>query len=236
MAEMLKKLKKRVFDANILLPAYGLVMFTWGNASEVDESRRYMVIKPSGVRYGDMTWEMMCVMDIETGLVAEGGLNPSTDAPTHLELYKNFPDVCGIVHTHSTFATAFAQAGLGIPCYGTTHADYFYGEVPCTRQLTAEEINGDYERNTGRVIAETFIQRADAPLAVPGVLVGGHGPFALGASAKEAAANAAYLEEIARLAYITKQLSGGAAAPAPAELLDKHYFRKHGADSYYGQK
>ena len=232
---MLKKLKQRVLQANLLLKEYGLVLFTWGNASEVDPGRGYMVIKPSGVRYEVMTWEQMCVVSLEDGSLVEGELNPSTDAPTHLEIYRRFPGVGGIVHTHSAYATAFAQAGLGIPCYGTTHADYFYGEIPCVRRLRAEEIRDNYEKNTGRVIVEAFQEYALDPLAVPGALASGHGPFAWGESACDAAANAAYLEETAHLAYMTRQLASGGVAPVAQDLLDKHYNRKHGKDAYYGQ-
>jgi L-ribulose-5-phosphate 4-epimerase len=232
---MLKKLKQEVLKANLALREYGLVKFTWGNASQVDQKRRHMVIKPSGVSYDSMVWEMMCVVRLEDGSVVEGGLNPSTDAETHLELYRRFEGVGGIVHTHSTYATAFAQAGLGIPCYGTTHADYFYGEIPCARPLCADEIRENYELNTGRVIIKTFRERALDPNAVPGALIAGHGPFAWGLSAAGAAANAAYLEETARLAYLTMQLKPVDLFPVSSDLADKHYYRKHGKDAYYGQ-
>ena len=218
------------------LPAYGLVMFTWGNVSGADYKRRYMVIKPSGVSYGKLTPELMCVISLEDGTAAAEGQNPSTDTQTHLELYRRFACAGGIAHTHSAYATAFAQANMGIPCLGTTHADYFYGEIPCTRALRPDEIAEDYELNTGRVIAETFERRSIDPSAVPGVLVGGHGPFAWGKNAAEAAANAAYLEETARLAYFTKTLAGAGLPGVSQELMDKHYYRKHGADAYYGQK
>ena len=231
---MLKKIKQKVLQANLTLKKYGLAPFTWGNASQADPGREYMVIKPSGVRYEEMTWEQMCVVSLKDGSIVEGGFNPSTDAPTHLEIYRRFPGVGGIVHTHSTYATAFAQAGIGIPCYGTTHADYFYGEIPCVRGLRADEIREQYETNTGRVLVEAFQERALDPLAVPGALVSGHGPFAWGESACEAAANAAYLEETARLAYLTKQLAPDI-KPVFRELLDKHYNRKHVKDAYYGQ-
>lgn len=237
--KMLKKLKRRVYEANMSLPRYGLVLFTWGNVSEVDAERRYMVIKPSGVRYEEMEWDQMCVIDMESGLTVDGDLRPSSDTPTHLELYRRFPDISGIAHTHSTYATAFAQAGLGIPCYGTTHADYFYGEIPCARPLKNNEIRDDYELNTGRVVADTFEIRAINPQAVPGALISGHGPFAWGESASDATVNAAFLEEIARLSYLTRRLAGSVPnnlTPVSQDLLDKHYYRKHGSNAYYGQK
>ena len=232
---MLKKIKQNVYEANMMLPKCGLVRFTWGNASEVDAKRRYMVIKPSGVSYESLTADMMCVVSLEDGSVAEGALKPSTDSLTHIELYKRFPGIGGVVHTHSDYATAFAQAGLGIPCFGTTHADYFYGEIPCTRTLKPCEINESYELYTGGVIAETFERHSIDPLAVPGALVYGHGPFAWGKSAADAVANAAYLETVARLAHLTKQIATGGATPVSQDLLDKHYKRKHGKDAYYGQ-
>ncbi|MCL2058341.1 MAG: L-ribulose-5-phosphate 4-epimerase AraD [Oscillospiraceae bacterium] len=231
---MLKKLKQKVLDANLALREYGLAPFTWGNASQADADRKYMVIKPSGVRYEDMSLEDMCVVCIEDGSMVEGDLNPSTDTPTHLELYRHFSPIFGIAHTHSPYATAFAQAGMAIPCYGTTHADYFYGEIPCARALRPHEIRGDYEVNTGGVIIKTFQERSIDPLSTPGALVCSHGPFAWGATAAGAAANAAYLEETARLAYMTLQLSPEA-APVPQALLEKHYGRKHGDGAYYGQ-
>ena len=232
---MLKKLKQKVLAANLSLRDYGLVLFTWGNASQIDRKRGYVIIKPSGVRYEDMTWEQMCVLDLESGNIAEGKLHPSTDALTHLELYRSFPEIGGVVHTHSPYAAAFAQARLAIPCYGTTHADYFYGEIPCTRALGDSEIQDDYELNTGRVIADAFMELALDPLAVPGALVSGHGPFAWGKTAADAAANAVYLEETAHLAYMTRQLDLDA-APVSQALLDKHYNRKHGEGAYYGQR
>jgi L-ribulose-5-phosphate 4-epimerase len=232
---MLKKVRQRVYKANMALPEYGLVAFTWGNASEIDESRRYVAIKPSGVRYADLSPDIICVVDIEDGRVVDGDHSPSTDMWTHLELYRRFAGIGGVVHTHSAFATAFAQAGMGIPCYGTTHADYFYGEIPCARPLTPEEITDAYELNTGRVIAETYERRAIDPMAAPGALVSGHGPFAWGRSASDAAANAAYLEEVARLAHYTRNLAGDGICGVPQALADKHYFRKHGPDAYYGQ-
>ena len=229
---MLEQLKQEVCAANRKLVEYGLVVLTWGNVSAVTEDRKYVVIKPSGVDYAAMTPEQMVVVDLE-GTVAEGELRPSSDLPTHLELYRAFPAVRSVVHTHSRYATAMAQAERSLPCYGTTHADTFYGEVPCTRHLTAQEVEEAYERNTGVVIAETFRNRD--PEAVPAVLVCKHGPFAWGGSCRKAVENALILEETARLALLTEQLQPGV-APAPQYLLDKHYFRKHGANAYYGQK
>jgi len=204
---MYKKLKCKALEANLKLKEYGLVLFTWGNASQLDPERRFMAIKPSGVRFEDLTYESMCVLDLADGSVVEGALNPSTDAQTHLEIYRHFSDVYGIVHTHSTYATAYAQAGQGIKCFGTTQADYFYGEIPCTRELSPEEIDGDYEFNTGRLIVKEFQTYARDPLAIPGTLVYGHGPFAWGRDAADAAANAAYLEESAHLAFLTEQIA-----------------------------
>lgn len=229
---MLEQLKQEVCAANLKLVEYGLVVLTWGNVSAVTEDRKYMVIKPSGVDYAVMTPEQMVVTDMD-GNVVEGELRPSSDAETHLELYRAFPTVKSVVHTHSRYATAMAQAERSLPCYGTTHADTFYGEVPCTRHLTAQEVEEAYERNTGVVIAETFRDRD--PEAVPAVLVCKHGPFAWGGSCRKAVENALILEETARLALLTEQLQPGV-APAPQYLLDKHYFRKHGANAYYGQK
>ena len=229
---MLEQLKQEVFAANRKLVEYGLVVLTWGNVSAVTEDRRYVVIKPSGVDYAAMAPEQMVVVDME-GNVVEGELRPSSDLPTHLELYRAFPAVKSVVHTHSRYATAMAQAERSLPCYGTTHADTFYGDVPCTRHLTAEEVAEAYERNTGRVIAETFRDRD--PEAVPGVLVCKHGPFTWGAGCRKAVENALILEETARMALLTEQLAPGV-APAPQYLQDKHYFRKHGANAYYGQK
>lgn len=229
---MLEQLKQEVCAANLKLVEYGLVVLTWGNVSAVTEDRKYMVIKPSGVDYATMVPEQMVVTDMD-GNVVEGELRPSSDAETHLELYRAFPTVRSVVHTHSRYATAMAQAERSLPCYGTTHADTFYGEVPCTRHLTAAEVEEAYERNTGVVIAETF--RDLDPEAVPAVLVCKHGPFTWGGSCRKAVENALILEETARLALLTEQLAPGV-APAPQYLLDKHYFRKHGANAYYGQK
>ena len=229
---MLEQLKQEVCAANLKLVEYGLVVLTWGNVSAVTEDRKYMVIKPSGVDYAAMTPDQMVVVDMD-GNTVEGDLRPSSDLPTHLELYRAFPAVRSVVHTHSRYATAMAQAERSLPCYGTTHADTFYGAVPCTRHLTAAEVAEAYERNTGRVIAETFRDRD--PEAVPGVLVCKHGPFTWGASCRKAVENALILEETAHMALLTEQLAPGV-APAPQYLQDKHYFRKHGANAYYGQK
>jgi len=228
---MLKSLKRAVFQANLLLPKHGLVTFTWGNVSGIDRERGLVVIKPSGVQYDTMRAEDMVVVDLE-GRQVEGELRPSSDTPTHVALYAAFPALGGIVHTHSRWATIFAQMGRGIPALGTTHADYFYGEIPCTRKMTAQEIQGAYERATGEVIIERF--RGLDPAAIPAALVHSHGPFAWGADAVEAAHNAVVLEEVAMMAWHTL-----VPADAPAmqqELLDKHYLRKHGKDAYYGQK
>ena len=229
---MLEQLKQEVCAANRKLVEYGLVVLTWGNVSAVTEDRKYVVIKPSGVDYAAMAPAQMVVVDME-GNVVEGELRPSSDLPTHLELYRAFPAVKSVVHTHSRYATAMAQAERSLPCYGTTHADTFYGEVPCTRHLTAEEVAEAYERNTGLVIAETFRDRD--PEAVPGVLVCKHGPFTWGGSCRKAVENALILEETAHMALLTEQLQPDV-APAPQYLQDKHYFRKHGANAYYGQK
>ena len=231
---MLEQLKERVCRANLELVKQGLVVLTWGNVSALSEDGRYIVIKPSGVRYDDMRPEQMVVTD-RTGTVVEGALRPSTDLPTHVELYNAFPGIGGAVHTHSRWATAMAQAECDLPCYGTTHADYFYGTVPCTRSLTAAEIREAYERNTGLVIAETFRTRGIDPLAVPAALVRKHGPFAWAATPEKAVENALVLDECAHMALLTCQYAPDA-APAPQEILDKHYLRKHGAGAYYGQK
>ena len=228
---MLKKLKRRVCEANYLLPEYKLVTFTWGNVSGIDRERGLVVIKPSGVPYEDMTPEDMVVVDLE-GNVVEGKWKPSSDTATHLELYKAFPDCGGIVHTHSRWATAFAQAGREIPAMGTTHADYFYGAVPCTRPMTAEEINGEYEKETGKVIVETF--RDLDPAAIPGVLVHAHGPFTWGTDPMNAVHNAAVLEEVACMTWHSLVLAPEQ-GPMQSALLDRHYLRKHGKNAYYGQ-
>lgn len=229
---MLEELKQLVYEANMLLPKYHLVTFTWGNVSAIDREKGLFVIKPSGVDYEVMKPEDMVVIDMEGNRV-EGTYNPSSDTATHLELYKAFPEMGGIVHTHSSWATSWAQAGRSIPCYGTTHADYFYGGILCARSLTAEEINQEYEKNTGLVIIETF--KGKDPMASPGVLCTNHGPFAWGKDAHEAVHNAVVMEEVAKMAYRSEQLNPDIQA-APQVLQDKHYFRKHGANAYYGQK
>ena len=229
---MLEQLKQEVYEANLDLVKKGMVIYTWGNVSGIDRESGLVVIKPSGVDYGAMRPEDMIVVDLN-GAVVEGRWRPSSDTPTHLALYQSFPAVGGITHTHSTFAVAFAQAGLPIPALGTTHADYFYGDIPCTRSLTAAEIQAAYEKNTGLVIAETF--QGKDPLAVPGVLVKGHGPFTWGKNAAESVYHAVVLDKVAEMALHTLSLSP-AAPRVPQHLLDKHYFRKHGANAYYGQK
>ncbi len=231
---MLEELKQEVCAANLRLVEYGLVVLTWGNVSAITPDRRYVVIKPSGVDYGSMRPEQMVVTDLD-GRVVEGELRPSSDLMTHLELYRAFPAAGAVVHTHSRYAVALAQAEQDLPCYGTTHADTFYGPVPCTRHLTAQEVEEAYERNTGLVIGETFRRRGIDPAAVPAVLVCKHGPFAWGPDCKKAVENALILDETARMALLTRQLDPQV-PPAPQYLLDKHYFRKHGANAYYGQR
>lgn len=230
---MLEKLKQEVFEANLALPRHGLVTFTWGNVSGIERASGLVVIKPSGVEYETMTVEDMVVVDL-SGKRIEGKLNPSSDTATHLELYKAFPALGGVVHTHSRWATIFAQAGRGVPALGTTHADYFYGEIPCTRKMTAEEIAGEYEKETGTVIIERFAGLS-AP-DVPAVLVHSHGPFAWGTTPENAVHNAVVLEEVAMMAWHCQMMTGGAIPAMQPELLDKHYLRKHGANAYYGQK
>lgn len=230
---MLEDLKQKVYEANMLLPKYGLVTFTWGNVSAIDTESGLFVIKPSGVDYEKMTPADMVVMDLQ-GNKVEGDLRPSSDTPTHLELYKAFPEIGGIVHTHSSYATSWAQAGRSIPCYGTTHADYIYGEVPCLRCLTKEEIDKAYEENTGHLIVNEFQRMNKEVMAVPAVLCKNHGPFAFGKDAMDAVHNAVVLEEVAKMAYRTETINPKV-APAPQELQDKHYYRKHGANAYYGQ-
>ncbi|GKW38066.1 MULTISPECIES: L-ribulose-5-phosphate 4-epimerase [Pectobacterium] len=231
---MLETLKKQVLEANLALPQHNLVTFTWGNVSAVDRQRGLMVIKPSGVEYSAMTLEDMVVVELESGKVVEGTKKPSSDTDTHRVLYLEFADIGGIVHTHSRHATIWAQAGKDIPAWGTTHADYFYGPIPCTRLMTDEEINGRYEWETGRVIVETFRQRSISPVDVPAVLVNSHGPFAWGKDADNAVHNAVVLEELAYMGIFSRQLT-----PQLGEmqqtLLDKHYLRKHGKNAYYGQ-
>ncbi len=230
---MLEELKERVCRANLELPKCGLVVLTWGNVSALSEDGAYVVIKPSGVRYDGMRPEHMVVTDL-SGAVVEGDLRPSTDLPTHLELYRAFPGVRGVVHTHSRWATALAQAECDLPCYGTTHADYFFGPVPCTRGLTPQEIQEDYEKNTGLVIAETFRKRGIDPGAVPAALVCKHGPFTWGPTPEKAVENALVLDECAHMALLTRTFRPEA-VPADQAILDKHYYRKHGSGAYYGQ-
>lgn len=229
---MLEKLKEEVYKANMDLPKYGLVTFTWGNVSGIDREKGLFVIKPSGVEYDALTPEDMVVVDLE-GNVVEGKYRPSSDTPTHLELYKAFPNIGGVVHTHSSWATSWAQAGRSIPCYGTTHADYMYGEIPCVRNLTPEEIEEAYEKNTGILIAEHFLNNNDYE-AVPAVLCKNHGPFSWGKDAHEAVHNAVVLEEVAKMAARCEMIEARV-QPAPQCLQDKHYYRKHGANAYYGQ-
>lgn len=228
---MLEQLKKQVLEANLLLPKYGLVTFTWGNVSGIDRESGLVVIKPSGVPYEGMTEEDMVVVDID-GKRVEGKWKPSSDTPTHVELYKAFPALGGIVHTHSRWATTFAQAGLDIPAMGTTHGDYFYGDIPCTRKMTPQEIAGEYEKETGRVIIETFAGKS--PADIPGVTVHSHGPFAWGKDAMDAVHNAVVMEEVAFMDWHAMMINP-AAGRMQQELLDKHYLRKHGKNAYYGQ-
>lgn len=232
---MLENLKKNVCEANLLLPKYNLVVFTWGNVSAFDAETGYVVIKPSGVEYDKMTPNDMVVVDLN-GNIVEGELNPSSDTPTHIELYKKFKVIGGIVHTHSSWATVFAQAGKGILPYGTTHGDYFYGEIPCTRDMTSDEIKGEYELNTGKVIVETFETKKINPTEIPAVLVKNHAPFTWGKDAFDAVHNSVVLENLAMMAYNTEMLTSGKVKPMGQALLDKHYLRKHGKNAYYGQK
>jgi L-ribulose-5-phosphate 4-epimerase len=229
---MLERLKEQVFQANLLLPKHGLITFTWGNVSGIDREQGLVVIKPSGVSYDVMKAEDMVVVELETGKTVEGSLKPSSDTPTHIELFKAFPNIGGIVHTHSRWATTFAQAGRGIMALGTTHGDYFYGEIPCTRKMTKAEIAGEYEKETGTVIIETF--QGKDPDTMPAVLVYSHGPFAWGTDPMDAVHNAVVLEEVAFMNFHTMMLEPDI-PPMQQELLDKHYLRKHGANAYYGQ-
>ncbi|MGL4860123.1 MAG: L-ribulose-5-phosphate 4-epimerase [Enterobacteriaceae bacterium] len=229
---MFQQLKQRVLNANLSLPEYGLVTFTWGNVSEIDRQHNVVAIKPSGVEYSVMTIDDIVVVDLD-GNIIEGKCNPSSDTATHLELYKAMP-IGGIVHTHSRHATIWAQAELDIPCLGTTHADYFYGDIPCTRQLTTQEIQSGYEQNTGRVIIEEFQRRQLDPVAVPAVIIAGHAPFCWGKDASEAVHNAVVCEEVAMMAWGTRFLNQE--VRIQQALSDKHYLRKHGKDAYYGQK
>ena len=231
---MLEELKERVYRANMELPEKGLILYTWGNVSGIDREKGLIVIKPSGVEYENMKASDMVVVDLE-GNVLEGDLKPSSDTATHIELYKAFEEVGGIVHTHSTWATIWAQSGRDIKAYGTTHADYFYGSIPCTRKMTTEEIEGEYEKETGKVIVETYKERGLNPLYVPGVLVNSHGPFTWGKTPEEAVHNSVVLEEIGRMAASMKMFNSNTES-MQQELLDKHFLRKHGANAYYGQE
>ena len=230
---MLEQLKEEVCRANLLLPEYRLVTFTWGNVSGIDRESGLMAIKPSGLEYDKLTPDDMVLVDVQTGKRVEGKWNPSSDTDTHCELYRAFPELGGVVHTHSRWATTFAQAGRGVPPLGTTHGDYFYGEIPCTRKMTAEEIDGDYERETGKVIVETFSGKE--PMEIPAVLVHSHGPFCWGEDAMTAVHNAVVLEELCFMAWHTMLLSPDV-KPMQQKLLDKHYLRKHGENAYYGQR
>ncbi|MFW6381731.1 MAG: L-ribulose-5-phosphate 4-epimerase [Bacillota bacterium] len=235
---MLDDLKKQVYEANMALPENGLVTLTWGNASGIDREQNLVAIKPSGVAYEELTPDKIVIVDLD-GYTVEGDLNPSSDTGTHLELYRAFPTIGGIVHTHSQWATIWAQAGRGIPALGTTHADHFYGEIPCSRSLTVEEIEGDYVEETGRVVVETIGDRN--PLYMPAILVHSHGPFCWGEDAAEAVENSIILEEVASMAYSTVTLNNSLGQdfreikPMNRHLLDKHFLRKHGDDAYYGQ-
>ena len=231
---MLEQLKKEVYEANMLLPRYGLITFTWGNVSGIDRESGLFVIKPSGVEYDRLSPDDMVVVDLE-GNKVEGHYNPSSDTPTHVVLYNRFPKVGGIVHTHSSWATSLAQAGRDVPCYGTTHADYIYGEIPCVRNLTKDEIEEAYEKNTGVLIADEFEAREKDYIAVPAVLCKNHGVFTWGKDAREAVHNAVVTEEVAKMAAVCEMINPEV-QPAPQELQDKHYYRKHGANAYYGQR
>lgn len=230
---MLEQLKKEVYEANMELPKRGLVTYTWGNVSGIDRESGLFVIKPSGVDYEKLSPEDMVVLDLE-GNVVEGKYRPSSDTATHLELYKKYPEIGGVVHTHSPWATSWAQASREIPCYGTTHADYFYGTIPCARNLTKEEIDAGYEKNTGTVIIETFENLGINPMYTPGVLCANHGPFTWGKDAHEAVHNSVVLEEVAKMAAQAEVINPKLKL-APQEMQDKHFFRKHGANAYYGQ-
>ncbi len=235
---MLKELRQKVFEANLKLVDYNLVVLTWGNVSAIERKSGLVVIKPSGVPYSTMTADDMVIVDLR-GNVVFGKLNPSSDTPTHLELYKRFPEIGGIVHTHSPWAVSWAQAGRDIPAYGTTHADFAFGDIPCTRGLTEEEVSGEYELNTGKVIAEEFEKRGIKPEECPAVLVHRHGPFTWGKDESKAVENALILEEVAKMAYQTESvatLSGDSDVGIEEYLLNKHYLRKHGKNAYYGQK
>ena len=231
---MLEELKIAVYKANLDLVAKGVVIYTWGNVSGIDRESGLVVIKPSGVDYDGMSADDMVVVDLKTGNVVEGHFKPSSDTPTHLEIYRNFKNVGGITHTHSINAVAYAQAGMDIPALGTTHADYFYGDIPCTRMLSEEEVKDAYELNTGKVIVETFNKRGIEPMAVPGCVVQNHGPFTWGKDAAQSVYHAVVMEKVAEMDI--KTLTINPQSSMPQYVLDKHYFRKHGANAYYGQK
>ena len=228
---MLEELKKKVYEANMELQRKGLVIYTWGNLSGIDREKGLVVIKPSGVDYDTMKAEDMVILDLE-GNIIEGKYKPSTDTPTHLVLYNTYPNIGGVVHTHSEWATTFAQAGISIPAFGTTHADYFYGDIPCTRDLTENEINGEYEKETGNVIVETIGEKN--PLEIPAIIVKNHGPFTWGKDPDNAVYNAVVLDKVAEMAYKTMTLNRSIESVNQI-LLDKHYLRKHGVNAYYGQ-
>ena len=231
---MLDALRQSVYEANMELPKRGLITYTWGNVSGIDRQSGLVVIKPSGVDYEDLSPDKLMVLDLD-GRIIEGNLNPSSDTKTHLELYKAYPEIGGIVHTHCPCAVGWAQAGRDIPAFGTTHADYFYGSIPCARELTPEEVEEDYERNTGKVIIETFGERGLNPSHVPAVICRSHGPFAWGVDAKQAVYHAVVLEEVAKMSLYTVQILPDC-QPASQHILDKHFMRKHGPNAYYGQK
>jgi len=231
---VLDNLKEQVYQSNMALPDYGLVVFTWGNVSGIDREKELIVIKPSGVDYKDLTPDKMVVVDFD-GKVVEGDLKPSSDTATHIELYKHFKDIKGVVHTHSPWAVSFAQAGIDIPAAGTTHADYFYGDIPVTRPMKKDEIETEYEKQTGTVIIETFKERQINPNDIPGVLVNDHGPFIWGSSPDNAVHNSVVLEQVAEMTYHGMQLNREGVR-MDQQLLDKHFLRKHGKDAYYGQK
>lgn len=230
---MLEKLKQEVYDANLELVKQNLVIYTWGNVSAIDRESNLVVIKPSGVNYETMKVSDMVVVDLG-GNVVEGDLKPSSDTPTHLELYRCFKHIAGVVHTHSEWATSWAQACRDVPSYGTTHADYFYGDIPCTRPLTKTEIQKDYELNTGKVVVETLVKKNYKPLEMPGIIVSNHGPFTWGKSARDAVHNAKVVEEVCKMAFRTEKINGDV-KKIEDHLLDKHYLRKHGKNAYYGQ-
>lgn len=231
---MLEELKEKVLKANLDLVKHGLVIFTWGNVSGIDRDKGLVVIKPSGVSYDDMKADDMVVVDLNTGKVVEGDLRPSSDTPTHLAIYRAWPEVGGVVHTHSTYATAWAQAGIDLPNIGTTHADYFHNAVPCTSDMTEEEVKGDYELETGNVIVNRFNEGGINPMHTPGVLVKNHGPFTWGKSPAEAVHNAVVLEQVAKMAFVAYQVNP--ALTMNPLLVEKHFSRKHGPNAYYGQK